>query len=1306
MGKFTLPGASSAAPALGEIFDIPESAGDTFVLKLSDSVSDHDKLKATIDSYVITDEIAGNLNAALGYVDRALTTGNNQGVYLTGSFGSGKSHFMAVLFALLAAEPATRDVPELQPLITEHTGTGHAIGRNLLQLPFHFLDSTSIEDTIFKGYLKHLEALHPEAPLPVLHASEGLFADADSTRAAMGDEAFFARLNEAHSGPEGVRTPGAASASSPAAGAAAPAVTGGVDFGALMGAAGVDTAGANDWTAASYQTARATTASESQRRNLSSALTETLFTAYRTHSQWIPLADGLAEIARHAKSLGYEGVVLFLDELILWLMFQRSAELFNNEAQKLTLLVESGQGQLAVPVISFIARQYDLATWKDSSVEAGRELEARRQSFKHQEGRFNDIQLGSRNLPMIAHKRLLRPLNDTAEMKLSRAFTELKLNGDVMNVLLDGVNTDENHQASDLERFKLTFPFSPALIDTLISLSSIMQRERTALKVMETMLIDKRSSMTIDGVIPVGDSFDYLLAGNEKMGNDAARRFALGKKFWNDKLRPLILKTHELPASTRDEDVADTPAGAELRIGKTLILSAIAPEVPALKQMTASRLAHLNHGSIRTPFRGGDVSMVLKIVRTWAGEFPEVIITPGVKNPTITLKLEDVPWEAVIAQARSQDTEVRRARKIRTLLAEAFGIASVEAGADGSYARTVTWRGTDRTVEFVFGNVRDRADLPDHFFTPGFEGTLRIIVDVPFDEPDHSVAEDHTRVKALAGSVTTAPFTAIWLPHFLSAERMEKLGELVIIDHVLTENGWRDYTQNVAADDREAIRQMLKQRQLTLTNQLVLWLEEVYGVDSGQEFAIGQEPLKTLDPALAVSKPRGASLADATDNLITTLYHQKFPDHPRYETDRSLTRADFGKVVEVLRTAAADAQGRADMPADARKACRTILPALGIGSVHESHLVFTADNAGTVINTGIPQRLRANGLDLTGPVSVGAVESAVGEINPNAGFTDLTEDLYVCAWAAMTNRSWVDHSREIEAPAFRDLDYRMELRPVVLPDAAEWDTALEIAGRLFGVLTGSHCTAANLRSLQSAVLEQVEEQRRDASQYSENLGAVQGALGVSTVTKRSRLADATSALLETLHRDGANALALVTHLAAARTADDRILGATVDEAIAGLANAKPAATALKRLTANGSVALTVPAAYARSHADGDDLGAAVLLANLRDALGDHEFTTPTATAVDRFFADRARWEAAVVSVQQPVQPGPDPVQPSVVGQPVPGDGPGTAPSPETETVIDEEITTESVASFGAQLSELLKAGRRVRVTVEVIGDDE
>lgn len=1286
---FTLPGASSGAPLLGEIFDIPDSAGDTFVLKLSDSVSDHDKLASTIASYVITDEIADNLDAALGYVDRALTTGNNQGVYLSGSFGSGKSHFMAVLFAMLANEPAARDDADLQPLITGHTGEGKAIGHNLLQLPFHFLDSHSIEDTIFRGYLAHMERTHPGEALPVLHSAEGLFADADATRAAMGDDAFFTALNAS------------------SAGVSASTDSTGIDIGALLGAAGADpttSTGGGTWDAATYQAARSTTASEDQRRNLSTALTDTLFSSYRTHSEWIPLADGLAEISRHARTVGYEGIVLFLDELILWLMFMRSAEAFNNEAQKLTLLVESGKGQLDIPIVSFIARQYDLATWKDSSMEAGRELEARRQSFKHQEGRFNTIELGSRNLPMIAKKRLLKPIDDTARLKLTKAFTDLRLNPEVMNVLLDGVNTDENHQASDADRFEMTFPFSPVLIDTLINLSAIMQRERTALKVMETMLIDKKHSMRIDSVIPVGDAFDYLMAGNDRMGNDAARRFALGKSFWNDKLRPLILKTNDLPGDTTDADIAGTPAGAELRIGKTLVLASIAPDVPALKQMTASRLAHLNHGSIQTLFRGDDVTTALNHVRRWAAEFPEIIIGSG-KDPVISLKLEEVNWEAVVAQAQAQDTPGRRERKIKNLLTEAFGLTGVDVASDGSYTRTVTWRGTERRVEFVFGNVRNEADLPEHFFSPGVDGALRLVVDYPFDEPNHSVAEDHSRVKQLTTTLTDSPFTVVWLPHFLSGERMEKLGELVIIDHLLTEAGWRDHTVNVAADDREAIRQMLKQRQASLTNQLSLWLTSVYGVDKGEEFAIGQEPLKTLDPALKVSKQTGMSLADATDKLISGLFDQKYPDHPRYDSERPLSRSEFDKVVDVLRTAAAHKDGRADIPVDARKACRTVLPALDFASVHESHLVFSADNAGSSINTGIPQALRAAGNDLEQPVSVQAVENAVASLNPNAGLTQLTRRLYVCAWAAMTNRSWVDHSREIEAPGLHDLDYRMELRPVVLPDPAAWDTALDVAAKLFGTLVGSHCTAANLRSLQSAVTEAVDEYRLDAARYSETLGVVSRQLGDTAPTKRSRLADDTSALLDALYRDRGDALAIVDQLAAAHTADDRILGATVSESTAGLSNARPAAAALKKLTANGSTALSVPAAYAESHRDGDDKGASVILANLRDALANHEFTSPVDKAVDRFFADRSTWETAIIeqsAVREPAEPeaaagdrAPDEATDDTTGS-VPG------PRPERENLLEQEVTADNVNSFGARLSQLLSDNPKVRVTVEVI----
>jgi hypothetical protein len=48
-------------------------------------------------------------------------------------------------------------------------------------------------------------------------------------------------------------------------------------------------------------------------------------------------------------------------------------------------------------------------------------------------------------------------------------------------VLLDGINTDEQHPGASEAAFRLTYPFSPALVSTLRSLASAMQRERTAL---------------------------------------------------------------------------------------------------------------------------------------------------------------------------------------------------------------------------------------------------------------------------------------------------------------------------------------------------------------------------------------------------------------------------------------------------------------------------------------------------------------------------------------------------------------------------------------------------------------------------------------------------------------------------------------------------------------------------------------------------------------------------------------------------------------------------------------------------------
>ena len=84
----------SGQALLRDLVEIPDEvhAGD-FVLALAKGVGQ----KSTITDYVVTDPLAGNFDKALGLIKSAVETGASRAAYLDGSFGSGKSHFMAVL---------------------------------------------------------------------------------------------------------------------------------------------------------------------------------------------------------------------------------------------------------------------------------------------------------------------------------------------------------------------------------------------------------------------------------------------------------------------------------------------------------------------------------------------------------------------------------------------------------------------------------------------------------------------------------------------------------------------------------------------------------------------------------------------------------------------------------------------------------------------------------------------------------------------------------------------------------------------------------------------------------------------------------------------------------------------------------------------------------------------------------------------------------------------------------------------------------------------------------------------------------
>ncbi len=175
---------------ISDIFNIPSQVhqGD-FVLRLTEGVN---RQVDTLGTYVVTPQLEVCFDQALGLIKSALEANTSKGAYLHGSFGSGKSHFMAVLTLLLQNNPDARSVPELAAVVAKHNAWTE--GRTFLVVPYHMIGATSLESAVLGHYAAYIRALHAEAPTPGFYRAERLFDDARRLRATMGDEAFFGQL--------------------------------------------------------------------------------------------------------------------------------------------------------------------------------------------------------------------------------------------------------------------------------------------------------------------------------------------------------------------------------------------------------------------------------------------------------------------------------------------------------------------------------------------------------------------------------------------------------------------------------------------------------------------------------------------------------------------------------------------------------------------------------------------------------------------------------------------------------------------------------------------------------------------------------------------------------------------------------------------------------------------------------------------------------------------------------------------------------------------------------------------------------
>jgi len=1002
---------------LRDLISIPDVVHDgDFVLALSKGVGRKD----TIASYVVTDALAANFDKALGLIKSALETGSSRAAYLDGSFGSGKSHFMAVLHAILSGDADARGKKGLADVVIKHDPWLR--GRKFLLVTYHLPDSQSLDSAILGGYVRHVTAQHPGKPLPAVYIDDDLIADARDDRKRLGDEQFISQL------------PGADEEWGTAA-----------------------------WDSASLDVALSEPPGGPERRRLIGDLLAGPYSRYvkavrADRESYITLDEGLSVISKHAKDvLGYDAVVLLLDELVLWLAgYIGNPTKVSLEAQKVSKLVESAEHERPAPIISFVPRQRDLRQLVSASA-AGNEVTSLFDTLKYWDGRFEHTVLGDGNLPYIAHERLLVPKDDTARQALADAFDKSAAMAQRdWDILLDS-----HGDKGDREGFRLTYPFSPAFVHAMVDISSALQRERTALKLMQQLLVDYRDTLPVGQLMPLGAIFDVLAQGADRPFTDKLREeFEATRRFYLTRVRPYLLGRNNIT----EEQAATLPPVHKFRaedlVVKTLLLAALVPTVPALNGLTATRLAALNHGSIRSMVPNQERAMVTTVLKALNTEFGEIRLSGSEDDPRVELALIGIDTDGILRENRHVDNGAARRKLVRDLLWEELKITD-----DGSFETraSVTWRGTERTVEVLLENASDADRMSVRRFAAD-PGTIRMIIDYPFDEGGRFPSDDVIRVNQVREQLSNED-TLVWLPHFLSDERISNLSDLIVINYLLERDRLAEATPNLTVEDRYHARSQLESRKSALASRLREALRRAYHVNSAEDADLGTrapEFVLTLARGLTPRIQAGQGLRGAFDRLCFQLLDHRFPAHPDFDHSGKgapLKGPELDIVLDVIDHAAQDKVGRYEVPRPHIATVKKIANPLKLGTMHEAAFVLGRDWV-----DALNRKVSAEGV---ADPSVRQLREWITEAQPGLPVT--VQDLIIACYAIQDNKAWLRGGRLVEVPKLSDIAEDMTLRSQELPSEPEWETASARAHGIFRIARQPVRNARSVHELAAAV---------------------------------------------------------------------------------------------------------------------------------------------------------------------------------------------------------------------------------------------
>lgn len=565
---------------------------------------------------------------------------------------------------------------------------------------------------------------------------------------------------------------------------------------------------------------------------------------------------GLDALAEHVKAQGFGGLVFMVDEMLLWLG-EKDRPGFTKAINDLNTIVDHPGGARAVPVYVFLARQRRLREFFPDMVDD----EAMEAHLDHHSKRFEQTTLQDVELRHICAQRVLRKKDEAAVQKVVDGLMDAhkKALPELIGAVEDGA-----------EYLRDVYPFHPALIEMLIDVSSLMQRERTALRLLYELLVIHYPDLPLGQFLPVGSAFEAVFPeGETPQGRRKLDDLQSVHRVYYERFRPAMQQMLQVGTEVLGFDFGDESYRVLDQLVKTALLAELSPRLKGGTGISVERLVRLNDADMVGHSDRGKLANARRALIELARKCPNNLQVVGdAKDARVLVVLHGANLEEYLQRARSKvGSHHVRFRVFAGILRKALGLEGAKGWGASDVKGTidVKWKGTTRRGSVWIQNVRELANAD---FQPDKGEQFRILVDYPWDDAGKTVEADRERARNARKKQGNSA-AVCWLPRHMHSHELDALTDYAAADYLCSPEAEELFT-NLGAHDTQQLRQQADSRRSMMQRTVVDSLSRLYG-DHGE--------LLPLMDGLKL-EVRGHELDQSLRRVGQAVLDRQYPEHP------------------------------------------------------------------------------------------------------------------------------------------------------------------------------------------------------------------------------------------------------------------------------------------------------------------------------------------------------------------------------------------------------------------------------------------